>query len=182
MSPDANYELALCFGARGAYSEAFDLGNRALAIAEEIQHRQWIVGSHVVLGRFYLDILAFPLAMLHLRTALELAHALRSSNWVQMASAMLASLYVQQGEYDAAATLLAADFDLSRPPQSMNQRMGWGVRGELALAQGKPAVALEHVDTLLATRPEGSSEKDRDPATLVAPRGGLCRAQGMGRR
>ena len=49
----AKFELAMSFGARGEYARALDLARDALATAEEIEHRQWIIGSQVVLGAWW---------------------------------------------------------------------------------------------------------------------------------
>jgi DNA-binding CsgD family transcriptional regulator/tetratricopeptide (TPR) repeat protein len=149
----AQFELAMSFGARGAYAHALDLARHALATAEEIEHRQWIIGSHMVLGRLYLDLLAFPQARRHLEFALDLARDLHSSNWMQIAGAMLAMTYLRQGEMGLADALLAAHFDLSGLPRSLSQRVGWSARAELALAQGDPALTLHLLDQLRATQP-----------------------------
>jgi DNA-binding CsgD family transcriptional regulator len=152
----AQFELAMSFGARGAYAHALDLAHHAVETAEEIEHRQWIIGSHTVLGRLYLDLLAFPQAQQHLEFALDLARDLHSANWTQIAGAMLAMTYLRQGEPDLALALLAAQFDLSGLPRWLGQRAGWSARAELALAQGDLALAFQLLDQLHATQPDGS--------------------------
>jgi DNA-binding CsgD family transcriptional regulator len=152
----AQFELAMSFGARGAYAHALDLAHHALATAEEIEHRQWIIGSHTVLGRLYLDLLAFPQAWRHLEFALDLARNLHSSNWTQIAGGMLAMTYLRQGKPGLADAVLAAQVDLSGLPRWLGQRVGWSARAELALAQGDPALALRILELLRATQPDGS--------------------------
>jgi DNA-binding CsgD family transcriptional regulator len=152
----AKFELAMSFGARGEYARALDLARDALATAEEIEHRQWIIGSQVVLGRVHLDLLAFPQARQCLGVALELAQPLHSSNWRQMAGAMLAMTYIRQGEPGRAEAILTAQFDLSGLPHWLGQRVGWSARAELALAQGDPALALRLLDQLRVTQADGS--------------------------
>jgi DNA-binding CsgD family transcriptional regulator len=152
----AQFELAMSFGARGDYAHALDLVRHALATAEEIEHRQWIIGSHTILGRLYLDLLEFPEARRRLEFALDLARDLHSSNWTQIASAMLAMTYIRQGELGLADAALATELDLSGQPRWLSQRAGWSARAELALAQGDPALALRLLEQLRATQPEGS--------------------------
>jgi DNA-binding CsgD family transcriptional regulator len=166
-----HYELSMTIAAHGAYSRGLDSGRRALAISEEIQHRQWLIGSHVVLGRLCLDVLALSQAREHLEQALELARVLRSSNWSQMAGAMLAMTYIQQGAPDLANTLLAETFDWSAPPQALSQRLGWCARAEVALARNDPVLALSCIDQLLAAR------ADRSPQATVIPRLGLLQGE-----
>jgi DNA-binding CsgD family transcriptional regulator len=152
----AQFELAMSFGARGDYARALDLAHHAVATAEEIEHRQWIIGSHTVLGRLYLDLLALPQARRRLEFALDLARDLHSSNWTQIAGAMLAMTYLRQGELGLADAALATKLDLSDQPRWLSQRVGWSARAELALAQGDPALALRILDQLRATQPDGS--------------------------
>jgi DNA-binding NarL/FixJ family response regulator len=158
------FELSMIFGMRGAYARALELGRRALAVAEEIQHRQWIIGSTVAMGRLHLDLLALPQAQDYLERALEMAHALSSSNWVQIVGAMLAATYVQQNDLARADALLTATFEVGAPPQALGQRMGCVARCELALAQGHSAQALNDIDLLLLPAAEQS------PTTSIAPR------------
>jgi DNA-binding CsgD family transcriptional regulator len=138
------------------YARALELARHALANAEEIEHRQWIIGSQVVLGRLHLDLLAFPQARQRLGVALELAQPLHSSNWRQMAGAMLAMTYIRQGEPGRAEAILTAQFDLNGSPRWLSQRVGWSARAELALAQGDPALSLQLLDQLRVTQADGT--------------------------
>ncbi len=154
------YELSMTYAAHGEYQRGLELGQRALAISGEIQHRQWLAGSHVSLGRLYLDILALPQARQHLEEALNLARDLRSSNWLQIAGAMLAASLVQEGELEQAESLLTTTFDFSVPPASLSHRLGWCTRGELALVRGDPALALMCGEQLLATQTNQPANTD----------------------
>jgi DNA-binding NarL/FixJ family response regulator len=170
----AQFELAMSFGARGAYTHALDLARQALASAEEIEHRQWIIGGHTVLGRLYLDLLAYPQARWHLECALDLARSLHSANWTQIAGAMLAMVYLRQGEPGLANAVLAAQIDLRGLPRSLGLRLGWSARAELALSQGDPALALLLLDQLRMTQLD-----DADPIVwLWRLRGEAEAAQG----
>ncbi len=167
----AHYELSMTVAPHGAYSRGLDYGRRALAISEEIQHRQWLIGSLVALGRFYLDVLALPQAREHLEQALELARALGSSNWMENAGAMLAMTNVQQGVPDRANTLLDETFDWSAPPQALSQRLGWLARAEVALARNDLELTLACIDQLLATL------ADQSPQVTAIPRLGLLQGE-----
>ena len=84
-------------GARGDYARAFEHGHAALAIAEAIEHRQFMAAAHRLLGQLHLDLLALVEAQDHLERALALARAIESSFWIQSVSSFLASTYILQG-------------------------------------------------------------------------------------
>lgn len=59
-----SYALLLsgfCLGAQGEYARALELAESGLEIAEEMGHRQWMIGAHCSLGVLYLDLLALVL-------------------------------------------------------------------------------------------------------------------------
>jgi tetratricopeptide (TPR) repeat protein len=70
--------LALSLGSKGEYDRAIRLLQDSVAIAQEIDHRQWITYANIELGAVYLDVLAFPLAEQCLKQALALAQETHS--------------------------------------------------------------------------------------------------------
>src|SRR5437763_13545763 len=82
--------LAMCLGPRGEYARALEVAQRGLAIAEDIEHRQWITAGHRAFGALYLDLLALSQAQQHLEQALSLAQEIGSWNWIRIISGFLA--------------------------------------------------------------------------------------------
>ncbi len=103
----ALWNRGMVLGAQGRYSEALDASNAGLDLAEEIEHRQWIAGSHYTLGAVYLDMLAFPEAAQHLTLALENARAAGTTFWMKNSAGMLASTYIAAGQLDSATATLS---------------------------------------------------------------------------
>jgi DNA-binding CsgD family transcriptional regulator len=143
--------LGQCLGARGEYTRALEMGRSALAIATEIEHRQWMNAAHFLLGALHLELLALPEAQDHFERALELAQTMRSSLVVRATAGLLASTYVAQQNLAAAESLLTATLDVDTPTQTIAQRMAWFARVELALARHEPAVALQIIERLIAS-------------------------------
>ncbi len=69
----ALFQVGLCLGSQGEYGPAFSAGQQSLSIAEEIEHRQWQIAAHCVLGGTYIGILAYLEAREHFEQALFLA-------------------------------------------------------------------------------------------------------------
>ena len=81
--------MAMCLGPRGEYARALEVAQRGLAIAEEIEHRQWMTAGHRALGALYLDLLALSEAQQHLEQALALAQEIGSWLWTRNSSGSL---------------------------------------------------------------------------------------------
>ena len=112
--------LADWFGVRGDYSRAFEFATMSLAVAEEIEHSQWLTYSHYILGALYLDILAEPEARQHLELALALANKIGSRWWITNASGYLALVHILAGDLPRARRCSGsrlADLHRGRPPR-----------------------------------------------------------------
>jgi DNA-binding NarL/FixJ family response regulator len=156
------YVLAMlgeCVAAAGDFGRGLDLLREALAIAEEIEHRQWMAQAHLGLGGVHADLLAPATARAHFAHMLALGRALRSPLWTTIAAGRLASVLITERELDAAQEALA-EFDASSPMQTPGQRLLWCARAELALARDDPAAALEILSRLYRTTVNLSSESD----------------------
>jgi len=146
-------------GPMGEYARALDVTQNALAIAEEIGHRQWMSAAHAALGAIYLDMLLLSQAQQHLEPALALAKETGSLHWLRVASGFLASTCILQGEAARAEAILGNALEPDAPPQTLGQRLAWCARVELALARGEPQHALNLLDQLTASAPNFSPER-----------------------
>jgi adenylate cyclase len=143
--------LGFCLGPQGDYARALSHAQAGLDIAKEIEHQQWICAANCGLGALHLDLLALPAARQHLEQALALAKEIGSLFWTRATTGFLASTYVLQNELGLAETALSAALEPDTPLQTMAQRRAWYARGELALAAGDPALALQIADQLIAS-------------------------------
>ena len=147
----ALFQLALCLSSQGEYGRALETVQQSLNIAEEIEHRQWQTAAQTVLGGIYNGLLAYPQACEHFEQALTLAHEIGSLFWTRIATGYLASALILKGDISQAERVLSAALDTQTPTQTMAQRLMWCAQVELALARGKPELALEITDQLIAS-------------------------------
>jgi DNA-binding CsgD family transcriptional regulator len=140
-------------GCQGEYGRAFALTNEALAIAEEIAHRQWQAAIHCMLGNMHADLLAYPQAREHLSLALDLAREASSPYWERSATGFLTSALVAQGEIGDADGILAETLSPELSMETVARRILWRAAAEVALAKDEPERALHIVDRLYATVP-----------------------------
>lgn len=168
----ALYELALWHGPRAEYARALDLAAASLAIADEIEHQEWRIGALSAIGAIELDLLHLDLAREHAERGYRLAWDIRSNIWIHLLASVLAAAYLEQGEIDRAATLLAEVSNQDSPGNTLGQRRCWCVWGELALARGLPETALEIADRLIALAAGG-------PGARIAPRVAKLRGEAL---
>ncbi len=160
--------MGAALGAQGESTRGIELAQAALAIAEEIEHRQWITASHRTLGAIYLDLFEFPKAVLHLEHARSIAREIGSLHWIRNTTAALAYVRILQDDLDQAQVLLDQTCDFDTSMQSVGQRLGWQSRAELALARGDAKGALEIADKLIA-----SAAYPNHTPTLIGMRGNV---------
>ncbi len=168
------FEWAAYLGLRGEYARALAMAYEALGIAEEIEHRQWTLGAHWAIGALHLDLLALPGAQEHLVSALTLAQAMRSSNWIRTTAALLALTHLAQHELDRAQAQLDAILGPDAAAVTLGQRLCWAALAELALARGEPAAALHITDRLVSTAASLTG-----PAERAIPRLGKLRGEAL---
>ncbi|HUG13975.1 MAG TPA: AAA family ATPase [Thermomicrobiales bacterium] len=134
----------------GDYGRANDFMQLTLAIANDIEHREWLAGGHIAAGVLAVDLLDDRVAEDHFRQAVTLARGVGSMHWTNLAIASLASSLAATGKLDEAdAVLEQAAPDL--PMLTVSQRQIWYARAELALARGDASATQEIVDGLYAT-------------------------------
>src|SRR5712692_2181842 len=150
--------MAMCLGPRGEYARALEVAQCGLAIAEEIEHRQWMTVGHWALGALYLDLLALSEAQQHLEQALALAQEVGTWNWIRIVSGFLACAYLLQHDLTKADSILTAALEPDAAMQTIGQRLVWAARADLALARSDPGLALDITDRLIASAANLSDE------------------------
>jgi DNA-binding CsgD family transcriptional regulator len=148
-----------------------DLAQTALAIAEEIQHPEWIGAARWAMGHVYHEIYAVSDAQQQLETAFVLARASSSVLYLQDIAASLALTYISQEKYEEAETMLAGILATSDSRETWGQRLCRCAEAELALATGKPPRALEIVDRLIASAANVGADDSRAIPRLTFIRG-----------
>jgi DNA-binding CsgD family transcriptional regulator len=152
----ALWMLAYCLGPQGEYARALEVGRRAVQIADDIEHRQWMTAARCALGMLYLDLLALSDARQTLERALALAYETGSHIWIRCAAGALASVCVTQGALDRAEVVLDDALGADAPMQTLPQRHVWSARAELALARGNASLALDIADQMTACAPNAA--------------------------
>jgi DNA-binding CsgD family transcriptional regulator len=143
-------QIAANLCGQGQAGRGLETMQRALALAQEIEHRQWLCVAHYSLGAICLDLLALAEAKNNLEQALRLANEIGSLYLTRMITKWLVLLLLQEQEFVAAQALLDATLNSTLPLQTLGQRSLWQARAELALAQGDPSLALQITDQLIA--------------------------------
>jgi len=151
--------LAHYLGPHGEYARALEMAQAGLALAEQIEHRQWITFGNWILGTLYLDLLVLPQARASLEHALALAHEVGSWNWIRIVSAFLAPVYLLQQDLALADSILTAALEPDAAMQTIGQRLVWAARADLALARHNPGQALDITDRLIASAANLSDER-----------------------
>jgi DNA-binding CsgD family transcriptional regulator/tetratricopeptide (TPR) repeat protein len=154
----ALFMLAHYLGPHGEYARALEAAQASLALAEQIEHHEWLTGAHWVSGALYLDLLALPEALASLEQALVLAHEVGSWNWIRIVSGFLAPVYLLQQDLTKAESILTAALEPDAPMQTIGQRLVWAARAELALARSDPGLVLDITERLIASAANLSDE------------------------
>ncbi len=138
-------------GPRGEYARALEVVQASLALAEQIEHRQWMTFGHWELGVLYLELLALPEARQHLEQALALAQEIGSRHWIRVVTGFLARVYLLQQDQTSAEAILTAALEPDAAMQTIGQRLVWAARADLALARGDSGLALDIAERLIAS-------------------------------
>ena len=146
-------------GPRGEYARALEVVQASLALAEQIEHRQWMTFGHWELGVLYLELLALPEARQHLEQALALAHEIGSRHWIRVVTGFLARVYLFQQDQTSAEAILTAALEPDAAMQTSGQRLVWAARADLALARGDSVLALDITERLISSAANLSDER-----------------------
>jgi DNA-binding CsgD family transcriptional regulator len=138
----------------GEFGPALSHAQEGLRIANEIEHRQWMVSSYFALGNIYLLLLGPDTAALSaLEAGLSLARELGSTFWIVTLVADLGRAYILNHKLPQAQATLQAVMPREQHPRTIAERHIALVWGELALAQGEPEMALHIAEHLLTSVP-----------------------------
>lgn len=152
--------LSMASGVRGHFGRARRGAVAALSIAEQIDHRQWVVFARYVLGAIWKELLNWRRAQDELEQALARARMSGSQFLINRVATTLASLYISEGDLSHAAATLGTVAGSDQPGPSMAQRHHRFVHAELALARSQPDRALTIIDQLRSTSPSATPRDD----------------------
>jgi DNA-binding NarL/FixJ family response regulator len=155
----ALFALAQYLGPQGEYARALEVAQAGLALAEQIEHRQWMIFGYWQVGVLYLELLALPEALQQLEQALALSHEVGSWNWIRIVSTFLARAYLLQHDLTKSEAILTVALESDAAMQTIGQRLVWAARADLALARGDPDLALEITERLIASAANLSDER-----------------------
>jgi len=147
----------------GRLGEGFSHARLALSIATQIENRKLMAASYGSLGEAHLVLLDPSGAIAQLQTGLTLARHIGAADLLVYLVVALVRALLLGGELSRAATLLAQFLPPDQAPRSLQERRAAWVRGELALAQRRPALALRLAEDLLASAPGSAPRAEGQP-------------------
>jgi DNA-binding CsgD family transcriptional regulator len=124
------------------FGDAIAVTQAARAIAEEIDHLEWLTCAWHALGMYASDLLDPASARSNGERALTTARASGSLHFVHTAAGGLISNCIAGGDIKA-ATDVSRQFDPELPMRTVSQWRVWLARAELALASGDPQHAID---------------------------------------
>ncbi len=146
-------QFAFCLGARGDFDRTLDLGRECLAISTEQEHTHFLAAINYVLGSLYLDFLAFEQAKQYFAVGLPFAQSVGSPIMMGMLSGGMALALIACRELaDVEIVLDGVHF----PPAELHHpgiRITYLARAEYYFALGKPQIALDLTQQLIASTP-----------------------------
>lgn len=159
-------EYAQVLSWRGDYEPAFIHIERALALAQEIEHHQWLSAGQLTLGGIYLELLALENASVHLQQALALAQEINSQIFILLSKTLLTLTYLEMNEVGLAESLVeSVGLD---EPVSYYDHFFWIALARLALHRNDPALVLQ---LLARCRPQFAEQGNWIAITLRLVRG-----------
>ena len=144
---------SLVLSSFGEFGPALTHAREALRIATAIEHQEWIAATNGALGQLYLLLLEPAQAISYLEAALAGARALGSMVWTGYLTPYLALANLLKREFPRAEAALKTVIPREQQPGNFFERQAARVWGELALAQGEPAIALSIGEQLLVSTP-----------------------------
>ena len=152
----ANVMMAWWLAGFGDFGAALTHAQKALHIASEIGHQQWMAATYCVLGRLLTLMLDPTQAIQALETGLSLAHTLGSAWWIGNIRTHLVLAYLLRREHAKAKAVLEGAMSADVQPRHLAERRMLWAWGELALAEGNDQEALRIARQLLASPPGAS--------------------------
>jgi len=161
----AEWDIALGLAQCGSFGDALAHANAMFRIATEIEDPQRIAGAYYALGYSYLLMLQADPAIQNLEAGLTVANEFGSSWMIGNTTTELANAYLLHNEMGRARALL--DPVVQQPAGQYTRaerRMLWA-KGNLFLAENKPAEALRIAEHLLDSK-QSTHETQPIPALL----------------
>lgn len=155
----------------GEFGVALTHAHKALHLAADIAHQQWMAGAYYVLTYIYFMLLAPHLALQQAATGLTLARSSGSSWWIDSLAAYHALSHMQRQELTQAEQLLNTIMPQDREPHSLGERYVAWAWGELALIQGSPLLALARAENLIVSAPGGDEVRSQSIPCLLKLKG-----------
>ena len=144
---------ALALSSFGEFGPALAHVQEALHIATAIEHQEWITATNGALGRVYLLLLEPDRAVSYLEAGIAGAQRLGSMIWTGYLTPYLALAYILSRAFPRAEETLKTIMPREQQPGNFFERQVARAWGELALAQGEPAIALRIAEHLLVSAP-----------------------------
>jgi DNA-binding CsgD family transcriptional regulator len=165
----AEWDIALGLAQCGLFGDALAHANAMFRIATEIEDPQRISGAYYALGYSYLLMLQGDLAIQNLELGLTVAKEFGSSWMIGNSTTELASAYLLNNDLVRARTLLNSVLQRETEHYTRAERRMLWAKGNLFLAENKPAEALQIADHLLASK--RSSQKTQPIPALLKLKG-----------
>ena len=171
-------QRSISASAFGDYGKALRDSDRAVAIATEIGHRQWLVGSLMARATVRFETEDVDGALVDLWQALPIAQEIRSSHWTCFVVSLLTSALTRRGQFEAAEevqSLIWAAGD--GRVHTVGRRAASMARADLLLAQGRHDEALHIIRALLESAPGAEPDRVHEQIPHVAWRHGRALLQ-----
>ncbi len=152
--------LASCLGPSGAFQRALDTVGSGIAIAEDVEHHEWLAFGHIVRGAILIDLLATDDARVSLERALAEAELTGNRHWRQLATCYLVDCGITTGDHAAAQGALDRE-PPSTMPRTMGERHIHFASAELALARGRADEARASVEHLIEIEQSAGAGSER---------------------
>ena len=155
----AQWSMGMLHLVRGQFGLAPKVLQKGLQIASEIEHLEYLVGNQFALGIAYTELFSLDQARGQLEKALSLAGELRSPAMIHLTTGALAGACLMMDDLKSVQKSLETVLSPQTPMDTLGKRYCWVRRGELALAQGDPNLALDITDRLIQSAPSMSPER-----------------------
>ena len=161
----AEWGMAIGLANRGVFGEAIAHAKESLRIATEIEHRQWVTGALYALGHIYVLMLQADIAIQRLEQGLTLATGLGSTWWIGNITTDLANAYALNKDGARARALLDSVLQEKADRHTMVERRMLWAKGNLLLAENKPAEVLRIAEHLIHSK-NGENQTQPIPTLL----------------
>ena len=165
----AEWGIAIGLATWGMFEEAIAHAKAALRIATEIDHPQRITGAYYALGYIYILMLQADLAIQNLEVGFTLAKEFGSAWLIGNVTADLANAYLLNDDTGRARALLDSVLQQEAGHHTRAERRMLWAKGNLLLAENKPAEALQIAEHLLDSK--GSTHETQPIPALLKLKG-----------